>query len=223
MSLASETIPGKESDFEEVYDISVPLEAVSVYPGDRQFSQEWMSSLKDGADYNLSALTLSSHAGTHLDAPAHLLKNGMTLDKYPINRFIVPAEVISVEGDESIPALAIPDLEKNKGEALLFKTQNSRRGILRSKVFSEEFVYLSLEAAKLCVSSGVSLVGIDSLSVDKYEDTSLPAHHALLENDVLILEGIDLADVPCGRYTLICLPLRVKDAEASPARAVLVR
>jgi arylformamidase len=223
MSLASEPIRDEYFGFEDVYDISVPLEAVSAYPGDRQFSQEWMSRFEDGADYNLSALTLSSHAGTHLDASAHLLKNGRTLDKYPINRFIIPAHVIRVECHESIPASAISCLKINKGEALLFKTQNSRRGILYNKVFFEEFVYLSVEAARLCVSSGISLVGIDSLSVDKYEDTSLPAHQALLENDVLILEGIDLVDIPCGRYTLICLPLRVKDAEASPARAVLVR
>ena len=223
MSFASETILGNDFDFENVFDISASLEAVYAFPGDRQFSREWMSRLEDGEDYCLSALSLSSHAGTHLDAPAHILKNGRTLDQYPINRFIIPAHVISVEGDESIPLSAILGLKMNKGEALLFKTQNSRQGILRKKVFSEEFVYLSVEAAKLCVSSGVSLVGIDSLSVDKYEDTSLPAHHVLLENDVLILEGIDLVDVPCGRYTLICLPLRVKDAEASPARAVLVR
>jgi arylformamidase len=223
MSLASEIIRDKYFGFEEVYDISVPLEAVSAYPGDRLFFREWMSRFEDGADCNLSALTLSSHSGTHLDAPAHLLKNGRTLDQYPINRFIIPAHVIHVECDESIPASAISCLKINKGEALLFKTKNSRRGILYSKVFSEEFVYLSAEAARLCVYSGFSLVGMDSLSVDKYEDTSLPAHQALLENDVLILEGIDLVDIPCGRYTLICLPLSVKGAEASPARAVLVR
>jgi arylformamidase len=223
MSFASETILGKDFDFENVFDISASLEAVYAFPGDRQFSQEWMSRLEDGEDYCLSALSLSSHAGTHLDAPAHILRNGRTLDQYPINRFIIPAHVISVEEDESIPLSAILGLKMNKGEALLFKTQNSRQGILRKKVFSEEFVYLSVEAAKLCVSSGVSLVGIDSLSVDKYDDTSLPAHHVLLENDVLILEGIDLVDVLSGRYTLACLPLRVKDAEASPARAVLER
>ncbi|MFA6373307.1 MAG: hypothetical protein WCW68_11835, partial [Methanothrix sp.] len=70
---------------------------------------------------------------------------------------------------------------------------------------------------------GVSLVGIDYLSVDKYGDDSLPVHGTLLENDVLILEGIDLAAVPSGRYSLICLPLSIKDAEASPVRAILVR
>jgi arylformamidase len=223
MQSASEKFPGKALDYREFYDISASLGAVSAFPGDRQFSLEWMSRLVEGADYGLSALTLSSHAGTHLDAPAHILKSGRTLDQYPINRFIIPAQVVFVEGYESIPLSTILGFKINKGEALLFKTENSRQHILNSSIFSEEFVYLSVEAAKQCVSSGVSLVGIDSLSVDKYEDTSLPAHHALLENDVLILEGIDLSEVVCGKYTLICLPLRVKDAEASPARAVLVK
>jgi arylformamidase len=66
-------------------------------------------------------------------------------------------------------------------------------------------------------------VGVDYISVDKYGDDSLPVHRILLENDILILEGIDLAAVPCGRYTLLCLPLSLKDAEASPVRAALVR
>ncbi len=94
---------------------------------------------------------------------------------------------------------------------------------MHNPVFSEEYVCLTPDAARLCVSRGVGLVGIDYLSVDSYEDASLPVHRTLLENDILILEGIDLKDVPCGRYTLICLPLRIKDAEASPVRAVLVR
>ena len=66
-------------------------------------------------------------------------------------------------------------------------------------------------------------MGIDYLSVDRYEDESLPVHNILLKNDVLVLEGIDLGAVPPGRYWLICLPLRIDDAEAAPVRAVLVR
>jgi arylformamidase len=80
-----------------------------------------------------------------------------------------------------------------------------------------------LDVAQLCVAGEVSLVGIDYLSVDKYGDDSMPVHRTLLENDILILEGIDLAGIPSGRYSLICLPLSVKGAEASPVRAVLVR
>jgi arylformamidase len=90
-------------------------------------------------------------------------------------------------------------------------------------VFTPDFVSLSPEAASSCVSRGTGLMGIDYLSMDRFEDVSLPVHHILLENDVLILEGLDLSQVAAGRYLLICLPLSIENAEASPVRAVLVR
>jgi arylformamidase len=226
MSHASEIPPENLPDFTEVHDISAPLGSVATYPGDRQYSLEWLSRLEEGKDYSLSALALSSHAGTHLDAPAHLLKSGRTLDQYPVKRFILPAQVLSVDDnsvEESIQASALQNLKINPGEALLFRTGNSSVGLMRSPIFSEKFVYLSVDAARLCVAMGVSLVGIDCLSVDRYGDASAPVHRCFLENDVLILEGIDLEAVSPGRYLLICLPLRIKDAEAAPVRAVLVR
>lgn len=89
--------------------------------------------------------------------------------------------------------------------------------------FNPDYVSLSPEAAGYCVSQGIGLVGIDYLSLDRYEDESLPVHHILLENDIIILEGLDLCQVAAGRYLLICLPLSIENAEASPVRAVLVR
>lgn len=210
-------------DPNEVHDISVPLETAPNYPGDNSYSRQWVSRLEEGADYNLSVLTLGSHIASHLDFPIHLFKNGRALDLYSLERFIIPALVISIEGEETIPSSAIPDQSINKGEALLFKTRNSMQRLMYNPVFSDRYISLSPDAARLCASKGIGLVGIDYLSVDSYDDASLPVHRTLLENDILILEGIDLKDVPCGRYTLICLPLRITDAEASPVRAVLVR
>lgn len=94
---------------------------------------------------------------------------------------------------------------------------------MHQPAFSREYVSLSLQAARLCVAQGLGLVGIDYISVDRFEDDSLPVHRMLLDNDVIILEGLDLVSVPAGRYQLICLPLKIEDAEASPVRAVLVR
>ena len=223
MSHESESTTPGAWDIKEVHDISVPLETAPVYPGDNSYSRQWVSRLEEGADYNLSTLTLGSHIASHLDFPIHLFKDGRTQDLYSLKRFIIPAQVISVQGEEPIPSSAIPDQSINKGDALLFKTRNSMQRLMHNPVFSEEYISLTPDAARLCVSSGVGLVGIDYLSVDSYEDASLPVHRTLLKNDILILEGIDLKDVPCGRYTLICLPLRITDAEASPVRAVLVR
>ncbi len=210
-------------NFEEIYDISAPLNMVPAYPGDLSFFREWTARLADGKDYSLSALALCSHAGTHLDFPSHLLKSGGAQDKYSLKRFIIPAKVVFVSGGGPVSPSSLQGYKIDKGQALLFKTGNSKKRLMHQSAFSEESTYLSLELARLCVAEGVSLVGIDYLSVDKYGDDSLPVHRTLLENDILILEGIDLAAVPCGRYSLICLPLSVKDAEASPVRAVLLR
>ncbi|MDQ1262554.1 MAG: arylformamidase [Euryarchaeota archaeon] len=223
MPPASEIVPNYSMNFKEVYDISAPLNMVPAYPGDRPYFREWMARLDDGNDYSLSSLALASHAGTHLDFPSHLLKGGKSQEQYSMKRFILPTEVISVPEDGPVLSSCLPDCKIDKGLALLFKTGNSKKQLMHKAAFSEEFVYLSLDVAHLCVAAEVSLVGIDYLSVDKYGDDSMPVHRTLLENDVLILEGIDLAAVPCGRYSLICLPLSIEDAEASPVRAVLVR
>ena len=223
MSPVSEIILNNPLDFKEIYDISAPLNMVPAYPGDRPYFREWMARLDEGNGYSLSTLALSSHAGTHLDFPSHLLKSGKTQEQYSLKRFIIPAEVISVPGEGPILPSSLLGCKIDKGQALLFKTGNSKKHLMHQAAFSEEFVYLSLDVAHRCVAGEVSLVGIDYLSVDKYGDDSLPVHRILLENDVLILEGVDLAAVPCGRYSLICLPLSIKDVEASPVRAVLVR
>ncbi len=223
MSHASEIAVPNALDLKEMHDISVPLEAAPAYPGDDSLVRKWASRLGEGADYNLSALTFGSHLASHLDFPSHLLVNGKTLEMYPLERFIIPAKIIAFEGDGAIQPSAIPLHSIDKGEALLFKTRNSSQRLMHNAVFSEKYISISQDTARLCVSLGVSLVGIDYLSVDRYDDTSLSVHRTLLENDILILEGIDLADIPCGRYTLICLPLRITGAEASPVRAILVR
>jgi arylformamidase len=90
-------------------------------------------------------------------------------------------------------------------------------------VFSERFVFLSGEAAAFCVRKGVGLVGLDYISIERYGDRSFPAHRQLMQSGALILEGIHLGDVSPGRYTLICLPLKIEGSEASPVRAVLLR
>ncbi len=211
------------SDYKEFYDISARLEKSPIYPGDRPFTQEWMARQNDGDGYNLSALALGSHAGTHLDFPSHLLKSGKSQDQYSLKRFILPAEVVCVSGEGPVLPGSLQGCRIDKGQALLLKTDNSARRLMHQASFSEDFVSLSLELAQLCVAKGVILLGIDYLSVDKYGDDTLPVHHTLLKNDILVLEGIDLTAISCGRYSLICLPLSIKEAEASPVRAVLVR
>ncbi|NYT02021.1 MAG: cyclase family protein [Methanosarcinales archaeon] len=207
----------------EIYDISLPLgEDCQRYPGDTPFCRQQLCRLEE-AGYNLFSLTMSSHAGTHLDSPAHLVVGGRTIDQIAPQELILPARVAFVPGQGPIVARDIQDLDLSPGEALLFKTENSASGLSRSPRFREDYVCLSPGAAELCLRRGAALVGIDCLSVDRFDDPGLPVHKILLGHGIPILEGIDLGRVDQGSYTLICLPLNITDAEASPARALLVR
>jgi arylformamidase len=205
-----------------IYDISVELDVSPSYPGDQLYGRQMVSRIESGEECNLSQLSLSAHAGTHIDSPAHFQDLGKTVDQYPLQRFVLPAHVLSVEDARSIKPSSLRGLNIESGEALLFKTDNSRRGLLKRACFSEDYVFLAPETAEMCVKIGISLAGIDYLSVDRFGDSSYPAHKRLLENDILILESIDLADVPTGRYQLLCLPLKLR-GEAAPVRAVLLR
>ncbi|MBF0476596.1 MAG: cyclase family protein, partial [Deltaproteobacteria bacterium] len=153
--------------------------------------------------------------------PSHFLPQGKTLDQYPVSRFFCSALVLPVDQVKITPN-AIKNHRIEPGDALLFQTGNSVNGLSISGMYTEDYVYLSPEAAQCCVDMKISLVGIDYISVDPPGDDGFPAHHLLLENDILILEGINLRDVPPGRYSLICLPLKISAGEASPVRAVLM-
>jgi arylformamidase len=209
--------------FSRVYDISILLGVEdATYPGDDRYRRESVSSIADGAAYNLSTLTLSAHAGTHVDAPSHFLENAKKIDQFGADNFILPAHVVYVEDRDSIKPDSIAGLEMEKGDALLFKTTNSMNGLSRSGLFSKKFVYMSEGASDICVELGASLVGIDYISIDRYEDEEAPVHRKLLGENILILESIDLKDIPPGDYTLLCPPLKMKGAEASPVRALLL-
>jgi arylformamidase len=210
--------------FEKVYDISVVLGAESIdYPGDTPFSREIISTIQDGGDYDLSKLVMSAHAGTHIDTPAHFVRNGKAIDDYSVEDFLLTARVAAIKDKESIGPFELGGCDIKTGEALLFKTDNSLTGRCREGVFSEKYVHLSPEGARWCVEKKVGLVGLDYVTIDRYADQAFASHHTLLGNGIPILEGINLKEVPEGRYVLCCLPLKIRGAEASPVRAVLFR
>jgi len=210
-------------DKRSIHDISIILGEESFpYPGDPPFVKEMVSSIKDGNICDVSKLSMSAHSGTHIDMPAHFIIGENTLDDYPAQSFILPALVVGIEDKQSIKPKDLRNIDINPGDALLFKTNNSATDRCRSGVFSEHFVYLTPEAAAVCVKKKVGMVGIDYISIDKPDDETYPTHRKLLGGGILILEGINLKDVPPGRYTLICLPLKIKGGEASPVRAVLL-
>ena len=210
--------------YQNMYDISVTLGEESIdYPGDTPYRREMLGRIKDGEAYDLSSLELSAHSGTHIDVPAHFVPGGKTIERYLVEDFVLSALVLDIDDRQSVRASSVEKAEIRQGEAILFRTENSVSGRCRNGVFSERYVHLTPEAAAVCVAKGVALVGIDYISIEKYGDLDFTAHRTLLSAGVLVLEGIDLVQVPPGRFTLFCFPLKMRGAEASPTRAVLAR
>jgi len=208
-----------------IYDISVVLGDESVdYPGTTPYSSE-ISQVAIGDDiFQISTLTMTVHHGTHVDAPSHLAAYKKTIDQYALEDFMLPALVVSIKDKQAVRREELEVLDIKQGEAILFKTANSTNGKALSGVFHDKgIVYISVEAAEFCAQKKVKMVGIDYIGPENPEgEPGGPVHHALLGKDILVLEGINLKDVPPGRYTLLCLPLKIKDCEASPVRAILI-
>ncbi len=206
-----------------IHDISLRLPDRAVpYPGDPPFACEFLRAIGGGDSCNLSSLAMSLHRGTHLDAPLHFLDGGKSLDAYPLERFVLPAVVVDVPSAPAVLAEHLAGLPPLAGQAVLLRTDNSRRGWCHTPPFRDDFVHLSLPAARRLIDLQASLVGIDYPTIEARGDPAHPVHRALLAADVLILEGLDLSAVRSGRYTLQCLPLPLKATEASPVRAALI-
>jgi arylformamidase len=189
-----------------------------VYPGDSPFTIAPSSCIAGGDLANVSTVTLSSHSGTHLDPPRHFSDNGIPVDEIPLERLIGKAQVVEILGVTMIGREQLSRLIVAGVERLLLKTDSSE--LWKRSEFKEDFTALSVDGARYLLESGVKLIGIDYLSVESVRGNG-EVHRILLDNDVLILEGINLAEVTPGEYELICLPLRIKGGDGAPVRALL--
>lgn len=201
-----------------IYDISpVITDDLAVWPGDTPSRREILLDMHRGDHLTLSSWRSTVHAGSHADAPSHYGKNAPTMEQVELGRYLGPCQVIRVRvgrGERVRPK----DIERPiTDERVLLKT-----GTFPDPTqFNEDYAGLDPDLIEWLAHRGVRLVGVDTPSVDVFTSKDLPAHHACLTGDILILEGLVLADVPEGRYELIALPLRLSGFDASPVRAVL--
>ena len=208
----------------KIHDISVPLSPkLPVWPGDPQIVVDRYRALSNGDPSNDSRLACSVHSGTHVDAPAHFIENGATVDRLPLDILIGPATVVELlEIDIIMPdrleALGLPP----ETERLLFKTKNSDLWADTGHQFNPDFVALSPESASWIVSKGIHLVGIDYLSIQMFKEAEPLTHRILLEAGIVILEGLNLRGISPKAYQLLCLPIQLTGSEGAPARAVLI-
>jgi arylformamidase len=207
----------------EIFDITLPIHPQMLHWG-RKPEVEIVESLAGGDASNVTRWRLGAHTGTHVDAPAHFVDGATPIDRVSLHSLIGPAivaDLTHVTGDITVEDLAAAGIGGHT--RVLFKTANSG-GPLKATDRAPSWVGLSPEAALVLIDDGVELLGIDYLTIESHTRTETwDVHHLLLGAGVLILENADLDAVPAGEYELVCLPAKLVDADASFARAVLIR
>ena len=208
------------------YDISLSIHSdLPVWKGDPPVIIRSASNIERGDIANVSKLEIGAHTGTHIDAPVHFVPGRKGIDQLVLDTLIGSAYVADLTNVER--EIHGQDFEKAnipQGTVrLLCKTTNSS---LWSKVpsrFDANFVGISPDGARWLIDHGIKLVGVDYLGVERFESVGngAPTHHALLEIETIIIEGLDLSNVQAGKYKLICLPIKIKNSDGAPCRAIL--
>jgi arylformamidase len=207
----------------KIYDVTFPISPnTPVYEGDPKVQLKTASAIARGDAANVTDLHFGAHTATHVDAPAHFIEGAGKVAEIPLDVLIGSARVIEI--DKSAMAIEAKHVENlDKAERVLFKTRNSEFWNNPEKGFRKDFTYIEPEAARILVEKGVKLVGIDYLSVEKFGSEDFQTHLTLLQNSVVIIEGLDLREVAAGDYELVCLPLKIESeaGDGAPARVIL--
>jgi arylformamidase len=207
----------------KIYDVTVPIsEKTPVYEGDPNVQIETANAIARGDAANVSRLCFGAHTGTHVDAPNHFIEGTRKVHKLELEKLIGRCRVVEI--DKSVTAIEAEHIVKLEGvERVLFKTRNSDFWNEPERGFLKDFTYIAPDAAKALVDLKLKLVGIDYLSVEKFGAETFDTHIALLEKEIVIVEGLDLREVSAGDYELICLPLKIisETGDGAPARTIL--
>ena len=207
-----------------IWDVSMPVRNGGlVYPGNPPITITLMQSIARGDTANVSRLDLGSHTATHVDAPLHFLAGGAGVDQLPLDVLIGRARLIAFPDD----VLRVGEAELRGHDLtgvtrLLIRTRNSAWLASGDPKFHEDFTHVAPDGAAYLVSIGVRLVGVDYLSVEQFHSAEHRTHRTLLDNGVVIVEGMVLSEPPAGDYDLYCLPMLLAGLDGAPARVVLI-
>lgn len=204
----------------KVYDISLTIEpGILVWPGDSPVTMDIVESIDRGGSSNVSLLHVGTHTATHVDAPGHFIPGAPGVDSISPEVLLGQARLFQLPDAHHIDRKLLERLDLNDVKRLLLGTRNS--ALLKQRQLEPDYAFVSEDAARYLVDMGIKLVGVDYLSIEQYQKEGHPTHHILLGAGVVIVEGLYLTDVPSGDYELMCLPLKIKDADGAPARVFL--
>jgi arylformamidase len=196
------------------------------WPGDHAFTVHHVAWLSVDST-NLTEFRTSTHIGTHVDAPLHCFDDGRDVASLPLDRLCGSAVLLDIVGTGDVGIADLASVDIRPGDRVLLRTPNRHLwplpGTAAGAAMPMCFQAITIDAARWLVDRGVVLVGIDYLSPDRPEATDLPVHRILLGAGVILVENLNLDDVPAGRYELCVLPLPIVGAEAAPARVLLRR
>lgn len=208
-----------------IFDITVPIsDSVPVYDGDPKAHVDTVFSLENGDMANVSAICCGVHTGTHVDAPSHFISGGRTSADIDLGKLVGACRVIQIA--ESVAEIGPDEISDISGvERILFKTKNSAFWNDADSKFRADYTSLSPKAAQILADKDIKLVGIDYLSIEKFESEDFRTHRILLESEVVILEGLDLRGIEPGDYEMACLPLKYigGKGDGAPARTILIK
>ncbi len=194
-------------------------ERSAVFPGDVPYKRKVSLDFSRGDHLGLSHIETTVHVGAHADAPSHYHPKGKSIAERGLDYYLGPCQVVSAKaapGARLTPAVIRAQI---KAPRVLFKTGSWPD----PDSWTNDFNSLSPELVGWLAERGVRLVGIDTPSIDPHDSKKLESHQAVFERDMAVLEGLTLAAADDGLYELVALPLRLRGADASPVRAVLVR
>ena len=210
----------------KIIDLTLTVsDKIPTFPGSPQPSFiPWENVKEDG--YNLELLFLSTHTGTHMDAPYHFLEKGVKIHEISLKKLVSEAVLIKSKkkGGESITKTDIQKFEKKHGKiasfsSVIFYTGWQRN--LQKKYYFTKNPGLSVSAAKYLASKKINLVGIDSPSIDLGKDSKFSVHQIFAKKGILIVENLaNLEKIKSSKFHLVVLPLKLKNATGSPVRAI---
>jgi len=192
----------------KIYDISAVItEDMTIYSDEEKIHITDIYQIKNGSPVNMKRINFTGHTGSHADVPLHFIDAGMTCEDIPLDHFYGRARLVqmphlsgNISREDLLPLYILP------GDILLLNT--GRKALLP-------------DAAAYLAEKEIKTIGLDSLSVDPFDSTDFPSHHILLGHGISILEGLVLDGVPQGLYELSALPLKIKNGDGSPVRAIL--